>query len=274
MLYLDGMRAGGREQQLSWGRFRYLVVVEEFECTFERNYQLFYKIRCRVVSNGTDPATDPGNASIDDQVNADMLDVKGLILAALNNPILLTPFGALQAAMGTALSAASSFALASPSIINSVLAPLGALQAAVGAMQATAQLALAGVGAIGALAGTAGAVGAVGAVAAGVSGVSGVAGAVAGINAAIGATAQLAALGQVSGLLGRIAGNLGAVVGSQAAVVTAGGNLFQLASATYGQVSGWTAIARANGMADPKISGVQTLTVPASPGNTGGVLSQ
>jgi hypothetical protein len=34
----------------------------------------------------------------------------------------------------------------------------------------------------------------------------------------------------------------------------------------------WTGIAKANGLKDPTISGVQTLTVPALPDDSGGVM--
>jgi hypothetical protein len=43
----------------------------------------------------------------------------------------------------------------------------------------------------------------------------------------------------------------------------AGGNLFRVAADVYGDARQWDRIARANGLYDPQIAGVVTLTLPA-----------
>jgi nucleoid-associated protein YgaU len=42
---------------------------------------------------------------------------------------------------------------------------------------------------------------------------------------------------------------------------------------SYGDPTAWTTIAKANGLTDPVINGVQTILVPPLPGSSGGVLS-
>ena len=56
-------------------------------------------------------------------------------------------------------------------------------------------------------------------------------------------------------------------------VSVAGGNLFQLAAQYLGDATKWYQIANANGMTDPILTGVQTLTIPQSSiASNGGIL--
>lgn len=111
---------------------------------------------------------------------------------------------------------------------------------------------------------------------------NGFAGIVAGIDqtAAVAAlTGQIAVNTQEQGLLGlqaflgRIANNLAAITASPNTVTLAGGNLFALADQEYGDPTDWTAIASANGLTDPFVTGPVTLVIPPSVADTGGVLS-
>jgi nucleoid-associated protein YgaU len=74
------------------------------------------------------------------------------------------------------------------------------------------------------------------------------------------------------GVLGRMTANLGSASNNSTTVTVAGGSLFDMASQSYGDPSSWTAIANANGLSDPELSGIQTLTIPSQPGTAGGVL--
>jgi hypothetical protein len=49
--------------------------------------------------------------------------------------------------------------------------------------------------------------------------------------------------------------------------------LFYLAASYYGDATSWNVIAEANGLTDPMITNVITLTIPSSAVNTGGILS-
>lgn len=86
-------------------------------------------------------------------------------------------------------------------------------------------------------------------------------------------TMQLWTLLQLQGYLGRLMANLSGVNSSPNTVTTAGGNLFQIAQDKYGDATDWAAIAAANGLVDPFIQGVETLTIPPQPGSTGGILT-
>lgn len=89
-----------------------------------------------------------------------------------------------------------------------------------------------------------------------------------------GAMVQAAELYQVRAYLGRLEKNLQAIGASGSYVVMAGGDLYQLAAASYGDATAWAQIARVNGLTDPVIDGLMTVLVPPTPGGTGGVLSE
>lgn len=58
-------------------------------------------------------------------------------------------------------------------------------------------------------------------------------------------------------------------------VTVAGGNLFRLAAELLGDATQWLRIAQANGLSDPMISGLTTLTIPdPDPQAGGGVARQ
>lgn len=58
-----------------------------------------------------------------------------------------------------------------------------------------------------------------------------------------------------------------------APITVAGGDLYRLALKYYGDATQWWRIAKANGLSDPMLSGVVTLTIPdATSSDTGGIL--
>lgn len=47
-------------------------------------------------------------------------------------------------------------------------------------------------------------------------------------------------------------------------ITVVGGNLFKIAQEQYGDATQWAAIADANGLTDPQLSGMQTLIIPSA----------
>lgn len=97
--------------------------------------------------------------------------------------------------------------------------------------------------------------------------------AVAQLSAQIALNSQEQALLNMQAYLGRIANNLAAITASPNTITVAGGNLFAIADQEYGDPLDWTAIAGANGLTDPFLTGPVTLVIPPSVADTGGVLS-
>jgi hypothetical protein len=70
--YLISLRQSGNPVTLSWDAYQYTVLVAEFTPTFERYFQIAYKITCTVVSNQTSPNAQPPQSTVDDLLNGDM----------------------------------------------------------------------------------------------------------------------------------------------------------------------------------------------------------
>lgn len=67
--------------------------------------------------------------------------------------------------------------------------------------------------------------------------------------------------------------NLNAVASAGQSIVQGGGDLYHMAVQAYGDVRAWTDIARANGLSDPILTGINKIQIPASPTGSGGVYS-
>lgn len=57
-------------------------------------------------------------------------------------------------------------------------------------------------------------------------------------------------------------------------IPVAGGTLFGVAAATLGDATQWVRIAALNGLSDPWLDGLVTLTIPASDPTAGGGVGQ
>lgn len=161
----------------------------------------------------------------------------------------------LMTALNAAINAVANFVGASQSVVNTVVAPLLAAQARVLVLIGQFDTTLSS------------AQGFAGVVAGSSPGVS-----AAGLTVQLAATQQLNALYQLLSLLGRMEANLNAINDSENTVTVAGGNLFQIAAGQYGDATDWSTIAAANGLTDPQLQGPQTLVIPATAADTGGVL--
>jgi len=249
--YLDFLRVGGLKQAVSWGQFRYTVVVRDFKADYFRYYRVPYHITCEVVSDDTHPISDAPPPAIDAALQDDMDGANGLGDAIGDGPL-----SALLGGLGTAIGAVSSFANAAQSTINSVLTPLAAVQQRVSTLITASGLTLQNVSTFG-----------------------GVLPNTPFSQAPLNLISQTATMVDCNNLfclrnvLGRMNANLVSVNSPQKRLPTVGGNLFQVAQAQYGDATAWTAIAKANGVTDPFVQGATSLAIPGRPGSSGGVLS-
>lgn len=78
---------------------------------------------------------------------------------------------------------------------------------------------------------------------------------------------RIPAFYRLQDVLGRLHKNVkaGQSAAGIKAITLSGGNLYQVASEQYGDASLWTSVADANDLADPQLSGIHTLKIPASP---------
>jgi hypothetical protein len=248
--YLDTQRVSGQALLLTWSELRYRVVIQKFEASFERPYQVPYRISCVVVEDQTGPVMTVEQPSVDDLMAGDM----GLV-SGFGSLIGDGPLSGLIGTLGTAIRTVSSFANAAQSTINTVIAPIQAVQGRVGLLIASASNTISNVGTLGGLLPN-----------------SPISQSVAALSQQVSSFGQLSPLYGLQDTLGRMNANLGSVAGNTQSQSVAGGNLYAIAANAYGDASSWTGIAKANGLTDPNISGLQTLHIPSGVDSVGGML--
>ncbi|MGA4020411.1 hypothetical protein ACI2T7_03250 [Ralstonia nicotianae] len=250
---LDDLRIAGSSLLLQWSELSYSVVISEFRADFQRFYQIPYRITCEVVSDLSKFAGNDGDQSIDGQISSDAATATGLTTSIGDSTL-----SGLMGSVNSAISTVSSFANAAQSTINSVLQPVAALRTQVQTMISSANNTLMNVTTLG-----------------GILPNNPISTQVSKLGSQITAATNLPILVQLDRVAGRMQTNVGSIYSSAKQVTVAGGNLMTMAAKEYGDALAWTGIAKANPQlgADPQINGVQTVTIPPSPDNVGGVLN-
>lgn len=247
---LDAMRVDGKPQPLTWGAFSYTVLVQRFTGLFEQSFEVPYTISCTVLSDDAAPDDVGQGPSVDDMMASDASRAVDLG-SDIGDPGLSDRLAAVQGAV----TAVPSFTGASRDTISGLQTPIAAVQSYVGGMIAAGNASIDAAPTLGGL----------------------VAGAPASANAAAllaqtSTMVQLPMLYDVNSLMGRMLTNLAAVNASGAQTVVAGGDLYRLAADAYGDPNEWPTIARANGLVDPVLTGVQTILIPPSGQGVDGIL--
>jgi len=167
-----------------------------------------------------------------------------------------SPLSNALATMDSAIKSVSDFAKSAQSTINSVLAPIAAVQQRVTSLISSASNTLSNVTTLG-----------------GILPNNPIAQQAAKLSTQVTAATQLPVLYNIQALTGRITTNLNLVNSPAvaAAQTVAGGTLFDVAAKAYGDATKYVAIAQANGLTETNISSLQTLTIPNSPPDNGGI---
>lgn len=249
--YLDNLRTTGLPLRLEWDQLAYQVVVSHFEADFQRFYKLPYRIACTVVADLATPTTTIAYAGVDQALRDDMNAANTLGAGIADGPLT-----GLLATLNTAIANVSNFAKATQSVINSVLTPLAAVQARVNVLITSAGNVLGSVTTLG-----------------GVLPNNPIAQSAASLLNQVTSMQQMPQLYNLNSVLNRMGANMGTIGTGTSTLTQAGGNLFSAAQKAYGDATAWTALAKANGLKDPQISGVANLIIPTAPNQTGGVLS-
>jgi len=89
---VDAMAASGLPQTLAWSTFSYQVIVRKFAGSFERFYQIPYRITLEVISNNVQPVTSSATPSLDDAISTDNQTADTMV-ASVGDPQLSTLMG-------------------------------------------------------------------------------------------------------------------------------------------------------------------------------------
>ncbi|MDE2302435.1 MAG: hypothetical protein KGK11_07720 [Sphingomonadales bacterium] len=250
---LKRMAEAGAPLPLAWGEFAYSVLIAQFSAEDRAGPFLPYRIALEVLEDTGAPAPaapPPGFAAVLAG------DLAGAVAAASAVPVLAAAMTTVSGAMTAAL---AGYGAQPP-------APaLRPLQVPIAAATSIAAVTTAGAAqSLSALPVLAGA----DVAAAGSAALDGFA---TGLAAAVGAArsgGQAALAGQ---LLARMSANLAVAIGGGGSgggtLTTADTDLYHIAAAAYGDARGWTRIAAANGLSDPTLTGITTLTVPPADGS-------
>lgn len=247
--YVKQLKDAGRVLNLTWGEFFYQVIIRRFDPDFQ-HFEIPYRISCEVVTDFS-ATSSASQTSVDDLINGDM-DVASDLVGSVGDSTLSSLTSTLQGAVNSV----SSFANAAQSTIQSVLQPLNAVRQQVGTLISSVDNTLMNVTTLG-----------------GVLPNNPLSTNVAKLTGQVNAALQQPVLLNLQGVLGRMGTNLKQINSSVRTVPASGGNLFDQAARQYGDPTGWTAIAAANGLRDPQIVGNVTLAIPPYVDNTGGVLN-
>lgn len=253
MRQLDLMRAQGQTQSLTLFGLNYQVVVKSFVPRIERSYRVQYSIELVVISDNTQAQQLAPEASIDASIRSD-----ASAASALGGQIGDSSLTSSLAQLNSAVAGVANFQQASQSLLNVVRNPAASASLRVTQLVNGANTLL---GSSASLAGV-------------VAGVPASTSASA-FMAQAGAAGQMPALYSLQATLGRISGNLSLLnpASGGRTLTTAGGNLFAAAGQVYGDATQWAALAQANSVSDPILTSVQTLDVPQSPPDNGGLFS-
>lgn len=245
---LDALRVAGGQLLLTFGQYRYQVVIGDFRANLQRPYLIPYTISCEVVADQSVQTVAQDSPTVDDAIDSDLSDAQD-DSDTIGDPTLT----GLMATLQSAAAAVQTFANAAQSVIASVANPLQAVQGRIATLL-TAQVSLQASGSFAGIT-----------VGASVSSASA-------LSVQITVNTNLQTLYGLQNTLGRVANNLAAITESPNTVTVGGGNLFQLADQAYGDPTDWTAIASANGLSDPFVTGPVTLVIPTAAPASGGVL--
>jgi hypothetical protein len=238
---LKQMALAQKMLSLTFSEYSYSVVICEFVEDFQREYEIYYRIRLEVVADNAaqGPNAAPG---IDDLIGADISTANG-ICSSIGNAGLTSSMGTLTSAIG----AVSSFAKATQSTLQTVLAPLAQVQAQVSTLIAAGENTLQSVSTVGGLLPN-----------------NPIAQQVSRLSAQVNTMTQQPQLLQLQGVLSRVGTNIGQIGSASKSITVVGGNLYDLAAKYYKDATGWVAISRANPSlgGDPNISGTQNIAIP------------
>jgi hypothetical protein len=248
---LDFMRVQGAPLRLTVFNNVYTVIVQRYDYQLERFYKIPYSITVEVIEDKTQPVEKVPLSGFETVIRAD----SGSLLN-LGSLLGDGPLNSALSGLDSAIRSVSSFASASSSVIQSVLRPIAEVQTRVSTLTASVRNTLSSVTTLG-----------------GVLPSNPLSVSVGNMAAQVTAATQFPVLQNIASLTTRVSRNV-TMANQQTSLRTvdvAGGTLFKVAAAEYGDATMWPAIAQASKLTDVALSGVKTLVIPARPAISGGV---
>ncbi|MFZ4214902.1 hypothetical protein ACOZB2_26280 [Pantoea endophytica] len=243
---LERMRDEGRPTVLTLDDYRFTVIITRFTSVYEFIWRRPYSIEVAVVSNDGAPTKVDGlTGALQGLINSDLGRALGLAKIINIDAVTKTVKEVHQAVQQI-----TDFAHATVAQIQSVIRPLIAARNIIQHELALLEAAAEDITSLGGM----------------VPGNT-ISKAVNNLLMQLDCSTRIPAFYQLQDVLGRLNKNVrtGQTAQGVKAITLAGGDLYRVASEQYGDASLWTSLADANDLADPQLSGVNTIRIPTSP---------
>jgi len=243
---LERMRDAGEALTLTLDEYSFTVVITSFIPVYEFIYRRPYSIEVAIVANNASPLkVDALTGALQGLLNSDIGQALGLSetidVASVTNAV---------TTVQSAVKQVTDFAHATVEEVQSVVRPIIAAQTLVQQQITQLESAANDITTLGGL----------------VPG-NPISKTVSNLLSQADQSTRIPALYSLQNVLGRLNKNVssGQTADGVRTVTLSGGNLYQVASDQYGDASLWSSIASVNGLSDPQLTGINTLTIPSNP---------
>jgi ethanolamine utilization microcompartment shell protein EutS len=243
---LERLRDAGQQIALTLDQYSFTVVITNFTPVYEFIYRRPYSIEVAVVSRDDTPnSIDALTGTLDALVNSDVGTALGLS-SVINVSDVTSAVNTVQ----SAVKQVTDFAHATVDTIQTVVRPIIAARNVIHSTILTVESAANQITTLG-----------------GIIPGNPVSTTINNVLAQVDQSTKLPALYQLNNVLSRLNKNVqsGQTADGVRTITISGGNLYQVSSDQYGDPSLWESIASANGLSDPQLTGINTLTIPSNP---------
>lgn len=243
---LERMRDAGEKLTLTLDDYSFTVVITSFTPVYEFIYRRPYSIEVAIVANNASPLkVDALTGALQGLLDSDI----GQALA-LSDIIDVSTVTSAVTTVQSAVKEVTDFAHATVEQVQAVVRPIIAAQTIVQQQISQLESAASQITTLGGL----------------VPG-NPISTTVSNLLSQADQSTRIPALYSLQNVLGRLNKNVnsGQTADGVRTITQSGGNLYQVASDQYGDVSLWSSIASANALTDPQLIGINTLTIPANP---------
>ncbi|MDF7789572.1 hypothetical protein CG435_23455 [Pantoea ananatis] len=243
---LERMRDAGKELTLTLDDYSFTVVITSFVPVYEFIYRRSYTIEVAIVASNASPLrVDALTGALQGLLDSDIGQALGL-----SDVIDVSTVTTAVTKVQSAVKQVNDFAHATVEQVQSVVRPVIAAQVTVQQQITQLESAANDITSLGGL----------------VPG-NPISKTVSNLLSQADQSTRIPALYSLQNVLGRLNKNVssGQTADGIRSVTLSGGNLYQVASDQYGDASLWSSIASANGLTDPQLTGINTLTIPSNP---------
>lgn len=246
---LEKLRDSGEPLTLTLDTYSFDVVITDFNPVFEFVYRQPYTISLAVLQRNDDPLlVDSLTGALNSLISSDIGTSLGLA-DIINVQDITDAVTTVQ----SAVNAVSDFATATVSTIHTVVSPIIAAQQIIQANISSLESSLNSITTLGGI----------------VTG-NPISTTINNLLTQADGYTRLPALYNLSSVLDRVNKNVrtGQTANGVKTLTLSGSNLYQVAADQYGDATYWDSLAEANGLTDPQLTGINTITVPTTPVST------